>query len=360
MAQSAPLDGHRIAALAALTVLGVYLCYRLAEPFLPAAAWAVALAVIGMPLHRWVGRKISNASVAAALSTLLVILVIVIPVVLVMVQIAIETQSVMKYIQDHLAGGGWRDFAARIPYAGESLRDVDVGQINGHLKSVGERAMTNSPSVISGVADFLLQSLVAAFILFFSFRDRHHLLERVRSLLPLDEAGSQRVLTRVDDAVHATVYGTLLTASVQGIIGGLLFWALGLPAPVLWGAVMVVLGIIPFLGAFIVWVPAAGYLISTDRWPAALILTTWGIVMAGPVCNYLYAACARDRLKLHAIPMLIAFIGGLVVFGVSGMVLGPCTLAVTIALLDVWRHRQTSGAIPVTIENTTQSGTGTA
>lgn len=118
-----------------------------------------------------------------------------------------------------------------------------------------------------------------------------------------------------------------------------MFWALGVPAPLLWGVVMFVLGVLPIVGAFLVWVPVAVGLVLGDRWGAALVIAVWGVMMAGPINNYVYAFLAGDRLRLHPVPSLLAFIGGLAVFGVTGMVLGPVALAVTLALIDMWRRR---------------------
>src|SRR5262249_33758888 len=109
--------------------------------------------------------------------------------------------------------------------------------------------------------------------------------------------------------------------------------------PVLWGVVMTVLGIIPLVGAFLVWIPATVALALGERWGAAVILLTWGLLMAGPVGNWLYAHLAGGRMRLHPAAVLLSFVGGLVVFGVSGMVLGPVVLVVTMGLVEVWRRQ---------------------
>lgn len=339
-------DWPRVVALAALTAVGLFLCVRLAAPFLPAITWAAALAIVALPLHRRVTRAVTSRNWAAGLSTAAVVLVIGIPVALVAVQLTGETTRVVEKVKEQAADDGWREHAARVPYIGGHLAKVDAGEIETRTREVVGVLVSRTLGVAEGAAGVLLQSLAAVFILFFCLRDRHHLLDEVRKFIPLDSTVADRVIGRGADAVHATVYGTLLTAVLQGVTGGLLFWALGLPAPVLWGVVMTVLGILPFVGAFLVWVPAAVYLASVDRWGAAVGLTAWGLVMAGPVANYLYAVTAGDRMRMHPVPTLLAFIGGLAVFGVSGMILGPAVLVVTVALLDVWRHRAADG-IPV-------------
>lgn len=330
---------QRGVALALLTAIGLYLCYQITLPFLPGITWAVALAIVGLPLHQLIERTIKNRNWAAGVTTTLVVLVIAIPVGLVTIQLAAETTRATTIVQEQAANGRWQEHAARIPYVGERIAQLEPDELEAQIRAGAARLANRSLGVIEGVMGGVLQSLVAMFVLFFCFRDRHHLINEVKRLLPLGAGDSDRIVQRAEDAVHATVYGTLLTAAIQGISGGLLFWAVGLPAPVLWGAIMFVLGVLPFVGAFLVWVPAALFLASLERWGAAGAVVAWGLTMAGPVCNYIYACAAGDRMRIHAVPTLIAFIGGLAAFGISGMVLGPCILAVTVALLDIWRFR---------------------
>ncbi|MCI0705342.1 MAG: AI-2E family transporter [Planctomycetia bacterium] len=336
----------RIAALAGLTVVGVYLCYLLVAPFLPGVTWAVALALVGLPLHRRIARVVKNPNWAAGLSTAIVVLVIAIPVALVAAQLAAETTRAADTVREQTSDGKWREVVARVPYLGEWIAQLEAAEIEARVRELIGQLAARTLGFVQGALGGLVQALVAVFVLFFCFHDRHHLLAGVRSLIPLAPDGSDRIIGRAEDAIHATVYGTLLTSVLQAATGGLMFWALGLPAPVLWGVVMFVLSVLPFVGAFLVWLPAAVYLVTVDRWGAAIALVTWGVLMGGPVCNYLYACVAGDRMRMHPVPTLLAFIGGLAVFGVSGMVLGPCVLVVTVALIDVWRHRASDG-IPV-------------
>jgi predicted PurR-regulated permease PerM len=176
------------------------------------------------------------------------------------------------------------------------------------------------------------------FLLFHFLRDRPSILAGVRTVLPLSRVESDRVFRRVADSVRANLYATVVTSVIDAVGGGLLFWALGLPSPVLWGMVMFILSVLPILGTFLVWAPAAVYLALVGNWLGALILVTWGVASWFVVDNIIYVRIAGDRMRLHQVPALVAFLGGLAVFGVSGMILGPAIAAVTIALLDVWRH----------------------
>jgi predicted PurR-regulated permease PerM len=377
----------RTAALAALTVVAVGVCVLLVFPFLAGVTWGVALAVVALPVQRWVERRVKSGNWAAGITTALVVVLIGVPIALVGWQLTVEAKRTAAEVQAkasesaELAGqqatakaeaeakpdvevkreaeaakeevrqSGWREYAARLPYVGPQLARLDPAEVEGRVREWLEKLLGSSFGVVKGAADAVLQSLVALFVLFFALRDRGPLLAQARGFMPVAAATADRIFDRAADAIHSTVYGTFVTAILQGVSGGLVFWALGLPAPVLWGVVMTILGILPFVGAFLVWVPAAVYLASEGQWWQAAVLVGWGVLMAGPVCNYVYAVAAGERLKLHPVPTLLAFIGGLAVFGVSGMILGPCVLAVTLALLNVWRSRTADGT-PTAVQAT--------
>jgi predicted PurR-regulated permease PerM len=340
----------QLVALAAFTAFGVYLCYRLALPFLPGAAWAVALAVLGLPLHRRLAKVIPGRNWSAGISTGVVVLLIGVPVAVVASQLVTETTHAIETVQEKATDDRWREYARRVPVVGESIARLDIQQAESQVRRSVDEVFGNSVAMVETATAGALQALVAVFILFFCFRDRHHLLDEVKQLLPLAPPAAERVLKRAEDAIHATVYGTFVASAIEAVSGGILWWLLGLPAPVFWATIMFVLGVLPIVGAVMVWAPAAAYLASEDRWGAAAVLVAWGLIMAGPVCNYAYACSAGGRMRMHPVPTMLAYIGGLAVFGVSGMVLGPCILAVTVVLLDVWRQRAADGAPVATPE----------
>ncbi|MBX9628272.1 MAG: AI-2E family transporter [Gemmataceae bacterium] len=340
-------DRPRLVALGLLTLVGVVVCGLVAYPFLPALAWAVALAIVAYPMHHRLAKVIPWPNVAATVSTAVVVVVLLVPVVFVGGQLAQEATAVGS-AGGRMAREGWVEgVAGRLPYGPQA---VDWVRANVDVEAQGRRLLSrlvgDATLIAQGTAAGVIQALVGVFVLFFAFRDGRHLRASARGLSPLTTKEAEYLFRRVSDSVYATVYATVLTATLQGVTGGLMFWLLGLPAPVLWGVIMTALGIIPILGAFLVWVPAAVYLATEERWGAAAALVGWGVVMAGPVCNTVYAWLAGGRMRLHPVPVLVAYVGGLAVFGISGMVLGPVVLAVTVGLIDVWRHRLDPHAAP--------------
>lgn len=338
----APADPTRprVAALALLTLAGIAVCALVAYPFLPALAWALALAIMAFPLHRRLEKVIPSATVAAALTTAVVVALLLVPVMLVAGQLAREAAGATDRAKAAVQSGKLDEVAERVPSGPWALNwareNVDV---EAEARSLTSRVVGDAALFAQGTAWAALQILVCVFVLFFSLRDHGRLIASLRDVLPASRAEANYLFTRVDDTIHATIYATVMTALLQGVTGGLVFWALGLPAPVLWGTVMFVLGVLPVVGAILVWAPAAVWLATEGRAADTAILTAWGVLMAGPVCNYFYAYLAGGRMRLHEVPVMVAYVGGLAVFGVSGMVLGPVALAVTMGLIDVWHRR---------------------
>lgn len=343
------IERPRVAALAALTAAGVLACGLVAYPFLPALAWAVALAVMAYPLHARVAAAVPHRGAAAGLSTTTVTLLVLVPTLLVGAQLAHEAAGVAAKAEEATRNGRLDAMAEKVPSGPWALGWVRANvDAEAELRGLARRLVGDAAVFAQGAAWAAVQILVCVFVLFFAFRDRGPLLESTRALAPLARAESDYVFARVADSIHATVYATVATSLLQGVTGAVVWWWVGLPAPVLWGTVMFVLGVIPVAGAGLVWAPAAVYLAAESRLADAAILAAWGVVVTGVISNWAYCVMAGDRLRLHPVPVLVSFMGGLAVFGISGMVLGPVALAVTLALLDVWRLRL-RGESPATL-----------
>ena len=326
--------------LMAATLFGIYLCYRLALPFLSALAWALALAVLFTPFHRWLESKAKHPNLVAAVSVLMVGLIVVIPLTFVGQRLIGEVAKGAELVTAKVDSGEWRralEAQPRLaPLADRIERQVDLP---GTIRTLATWLTTTAGSVVKGSVVQVVGFCLTFYLLFFFLRDRRAALQSLRSLSPLSEAEMDRVFARVGDTIYATVYGTLAVSAVQGLLGGLMFWWLGLPAPLLWGLVMALLAVVPVLGAFVVWIPAALFLAMEGSWGKALVLIVWGAAVVGTVDNVLRPILVGSRLKLHTILAFMSVVGGLFVFGPAGLILGPVTLTVTAVLLEIWRSR---------------------
>ncbi len=326
--------------LLAATLLALYLCYLIAVPFLPSLVWGLAFAVVANPLHCRIERRIQNRSVAAALTVVLVAAVIMGPVALIAQQVFQQVASGVQSLNSGLSSGGWRETILRNHALGPVFQWVEsYVDIGARLKDAGTAIAERMSSWVTGSVWAMAQFFITFFLLFYFLRDRRAVLDALRSLVPLSRIETDEVFQGVEDSIYATIYGTLTVALIQGVLGGLMFWWLGIPAPLVWGVVMAGLAIIPILGAFIVWIPAALFLLAGGYWVKALILSLWGAIAIGLIDNILYPVLVGSRLRLHTVPVFIAVVGGVIVFGTSGVIVGPIILAVTMALVDIWKRR---------------------
>ena len=326
--------------LMAVTVSAIYFSYRLAAPFLPALAWALALAVLFVPLHRWLESKVKYPGLAAAISVLVAIVIVVAPVMLVMERLISEASRGAETVKTLLDSGAWRRTLASYPLL-TPVGDWIEHQLDlpGSINSVASWLANLGTSLVQGSVLQLIGLVLTFYLLFYFLRDRRAVLEWLRFLSPLSRADMNRLFDEVGNTVHATFYGTFVVAIVQGSLGGLMFWWLGLPAPLLWGIVMGLLAVVPVLGAFVIWIPAAIFLLLDGSGGKALLLVLWGAVVVGGIDNLLYPVLVGRRLRMHTVLAFISIVGGLLVFGPSGLILGPLIITVTRLLLEVWRNQ---------------------
>jgi predicted PurR-regulated permease PerM len=337
-------DHVLIMVLVAATVLLLFLCWKLALPFMGPIAWALALAIVAHPLYGWLAKRIEKPSLAAGLAVLVIALVIVAPAIFVGHNVVKQASVVVQAIHSGLESGQWQEQLARSPRLGPALAAVEKqANLGGQLQSITAEVGKRVAQIVTGSAWVLVELLLTFFVLFYLFRDRCLALASLRVLVPLSERETDEVFTRVSDTIQATIFGTLSVAMVQGTLGGLMFWWLGLPAPILWGAVMALLAIVPVLGAFIIWLPAALFLGATGQWGKAAILSAWGVLAVGLIDNLLYPMLVGKTLRLHTVPVFFAVIGGLALFGAVGLILGPVILALTDAILEIWCRRTAYG-----------------
>lgn len=301
----------------------------------------MALSVLAAPSYDWIVKRIPNSSLAAAVACFLVAIVILAPTVAVTAQVVNEVSTVLNTIQNQASSQQSVEAAlashpqlARIADWSRTHIDWDR-EIERFRVSIGDQASRFFGGVIwTGV-----NILVALFLMFYFFRDRHQMLSMIRFLLPLSDREAKLVMHSVGEMIQGTLYGSLVVAGLQGALGGLMFWILGLKGALLWGVLMGLLSVIPMLGAFAVWLPAAAYLAAQGEWTKAIVLGLWGAVVIGLIDNWLFPILVGKNTRMHTVPMFIAIVGGLYMFGAAGIVLGPVALIVTWSLIEVWRRR---------------------
>lgn len=236
----------RAIALALLAGVGIYLCYRLAQPCIPSLVWAGALAMVFAPLHLWIEARVRKPNLAAVLSLVTVGLLVVVPATWFAQKLADQAISVPEHVQKQIAAGKWHLRGEEHPVLAHLL-----GRIEPQLSSPENASMATTwvkeilSRLVKESAIAAVQVCLTLYFLFYFLRDREPLLRAIRSFLPLSESDTDALFVRVNDTVHATLYGMLALSVLQGVLGGLMFWWLGVPSPWFWALIAAVFAFVP-------------------------------------------------------------------------------------------------------------------
>jgi predicted PurR-regulated permease PerM len=330
--------------LLALTVLVLTGCAILVWPFVPALTWAFALGVLIEPFHAKLARRLRWRSVSAGLCVLGAALILLGPATGLANAAAQQIAELAARADAETPLQSWRHALSRAPIGSTIVDWIDRRfDLEREWQRMTEGLATRATSLVTGTLWVGAQFLIMLFALFYFLRDARPTLATLRQYSPLSEGETDHVFTGVVAMIYATVYGTLAVAAIQGCLGGLMFWWLAVPAPVLWGLVMALLSLVPMAGSFVVWFPTAVLFALHGDWTRALVLAVWGAAVIGLIDNLLYPLLVGREMRLHTLPVFFAIVGGMLVIGASGIILGPVLLAVTVTLLDVWRARTVAG-----------------
>jgi len=313
-----------------------YLVFSVVQPFLIPLGWACVLAVLTHPLHaRLVARM--RPSRAAAVTTLGTAVLLIAPAVGLTIAFAREMVSIGTSMQHAFADGrisalqrGWDGLVARLPM----LADIDLGAILADaLRRTATLLMSESGAILTNVAVFFVDLVLALFATFFLLRDAPAIMRAVRRLLPMQRSERELFIRRTADLIAAGVTSSAIVAGLQGLLGGLAFAVVGLPAPLFWGVVMAFACLLPF-GAWVIYLPAAILLAAGGAMTKAIILAALGLGVVSMVDNVVRPMLLSERVHINGLVVFVSLLGGLSVFGLLGIVLGPIIVVTALALVD--------------------------
>jgi predicted PurR-regulated permease PerM len=297
------------------------------------------LAVVAYPLDHRLKRWL-RPNPAALLSVLAVIIVLLAPGAFLIQKALEEAGSGLGTIGQTFSSVRLQETAERYPSFAKVVDWLATRfDLNQELKRAAGALASQASAVLGGSVRLVTQIVIMLVTLFYFLRDHKSLLRYLRRLVPLSQAETDQLFCRVSDTIYATLYGNVVVKLVQGVLGGAMFWVLGLPAPVLCGMAMALFAMLPMVGTSLIWGPAAIFLLIQGSWVKAIALAVWGSLVVSLIDNFLYPILIASELRIHTLGVLLSILGGLIAFGLAGIVLGPVILASTVALLTVWRHR---------------------
>ena len=332
------------------TFLSLYLLYQILSPFLTSILWAILLAMVFYPLFQRLQRLLKKREVLCAMTmTVLVILVIILPSSFLMVSLTNEVVGVYHWVEEMIKTGRFQSHLEQIKEIpilkwiwGRLYQYGDVSQINPtdfilkNLQQVSTFLFNQASMIFKGLSTFIIGFFFTLLSLYYLFKDGARLFERLKEIVPIPSEERDLLIFRFKQMVYATIYGGIFVAIIQGALGGIIFWILEISSPVLWGTAMAFLSFIPIGGTALIWVPAAILLLVQGAFLKGIILMFLGIFGISMADNFLRPLFISTRTKIHPLLLFFAVLGGIQVFGLIGLVMGPLIATLCLTLIEIY------------------------
>jgi predicted PurR-regulated permease PerM len=331
-----------------LLIIAVSLAFAwIVWPLYGAVLWGVVAAIVFAPLHRKLLRSLGQQRNLAALVTVLAIVAIVIlPLTLVGASLLQEASTLYQRIQTgeldlvllfRRALDGLPAWAAgMVRRSGLTSLGAAQEQLSAGLLKSSQFLAAQAVNIGQSTFDFIVNLCVMLYLLFFLLRDGDALSERIKSAVPLSAEQKNALFRKFTIVIRASVKGDMLVALLQGMLGGLIFWLLGVTTPLLWAVLMAFLSLLPVVGAGLVWMPVALYFLATDAVWQGVVLIAYGAIVIGLVDNILRPILVGKDTKMPEYVVLISTLGGIATFGLNGFLIGPVIAAMFIAAWDIF------------------------
>lgn len=315
-------------------------------PFYGAVFWAAVLAIIFAPLHGHLVRTLPrHRNMAAGISLLAILLLVLLPMAVITAMLVQEASGVVQRLQSgeiSVSRYLQQVYDALPAWASSLLNRFGLGssgllqdRLTAGLTKGSQFFATQALSIGQNTFDLVMSFFIMLYLLFFFLRDGHNLVRRMREAIPLEADVKRSLATKFATVIRATVKGNIVVAMVQGALGGFIFWALDLHAPVLWGVLMAFLSLLPAVGAAVVWFPVAVYLLIAGQVTQGVVLIAFGVLVIGLVDNLLRPILVGKDTKMPDYVVLLSTLGGIAIFGLNGFVIGPAIAAMFIAAWDL-------------------------
>jgi predicted PurR-regulated permease PerM len=333
-------QGFLLLLVAAISLLFLFVVRR----FLLAVLLAAVFAGVTFPLYRWLLKRLRGRRALASIATILILLLgVALPLAGFLAMVASEAVQVSQeagdwFQQQRERFAEWRRLAERVPLLARLM--PAPGEVAEQFREVAGRTggalMGTVAAATRGTMSFFLQLFVMLYALFYFLIDGPGILRQILYYIPLEPSEEEALLERFVSVTRATLKGSLLIGAIQGAAAGLAFWAAGVPGPAFWGTVMVVLSVIPAVGAALVWVPAVVYLLLVGKVGAAIGLLAWCALVVSTIDNFLRPRLVGRDARMSDLLILLSTLGGIFVFGAVGFIVGPIVAALFVSIWHIY------------------------
>lgn len=326
-----------------IIILGVIALY-LILPFAYPIFWAMVVAVTFYPVFSWINSHIKLPSISSFITVLLVIVVLFLPLILLSLLLVQESADLYTSIESGNYFGAVESLTAHLE--GNSRFAPLVQTVKQEWTSYaasGARALSififdNIKAITQNSIRFMFQGFIMLYTLFYFFKDGKDILKRIMYLSPLGNRYEEMLYYRFVSTTRATLKSTIILGGIQGLLGGILFWATGVEGAFIWAIVMTILSIIPAVGSFLVWAPAGLIMLFAGSIAKGIIILAVGAIIISNIDNVLRPPLLGKDTSMHPLLVLFATLGGLIFFGVSGFVIGPIIMSLFLAVISIYDH----------------------
>ena len=315
---------------AVVAILGI----AITLPFMSYIVLAGILTYTLFPIYHFLSLRTRRPGLSAGLSIALALLVMILPTVYLVTELVDQVSGAyntplltdsLYQVADYLNSltNGRVDFEDMLKSALDQVRQSIVGL---------------APNILGSISEMLLGLFIMFFVMFYGFREGRGFMTYLKALLPLEQSLKDSLFSELRKITQAVLYGQVLTAVIQGGLGGLGLLVVGVPNALFWSAIMMIMAFIPVLGTPIIWVPAGVGLLMDGAVTRGVLLLVYGATIVMNIDNFLRPKLVSDRSNIHPVLILIGVLGGLRVFGFIGMLVGPLILAILVALIKFYEQ----------------------
>jgi predicted PurR-regulated permease PerM len=324
-----------------------YLFYRLMVPFVAPIAWAGILVIVFYPLYKRILKKVKSSTLASLLSCFLILIIILGPSIYLLASLVNEAAYAVQKVNAAYQGGQLEGlFSPITPLLNliknklrsyPQLANVDfISIVKDAIASITKAIGSQATTVIANISRTIFYFLLTLFTMFFFFRDGERIIDFLKRITPVEKEQVAYLFSHFRRVIEGMMYGGVVMALIQGTLGGILFAIVGISSAVLWGSVMALLAFIPIVGPFLVYIPAGIILLIGGSYIKGIIVLTFGTVVISHIDNFVRPLLFTGKTQTHTLMLFFSIMGGIYMFGLLGIVLGPFIAAVFISILKMF------------------------
>lgn len=327
--------------ITAVFIIGLFiLSFLILRPVILSIIFGILLAYIFRPIYRRLFAKIKKENLSAFIICLIFLLIILIPVILILSTLVNQAVNIYLALQNFDLASTFKD---TLPSVFSSEISANFGtSINSIISKSISFFISKFSGLILNIPVIMLQIFVIIFVFFFGLRDGKKAVEYVRSLSPFEKEIEERFFRQFKDITNSVLLGQLVVGIFQGLIAGIGYFIFGVPYALLLTLLTMLVGVIPLIGPWLVWVPVDIYLFLVGKTGAGFGLLIYGLIIISWLDTIIRPLIVSRRTEINSAIVIIGMIGGLFVFGILGLIIGPLILGYVLLIIDIYRKSKKS------------------